>query len=40
MSEEEKDLLEKLKEAMPLSSKQKELFKKLIKDSKQHEVDY
>ncbi len=40
MSEEEKNLLEKLKEAMLLSSKQEELFKKLIEDSKQHEVDY
>ncbi|NPD87553.1 MAG: molecular chaperone DnaJ [Asgard group archaeon] len=40
MSEEEKELLEKLKDVMPFSVKQENLFKKLIEDSKQYEVDY
>jgi DnaJ-class molecular chaperone len=40
LTEEEKELLEKLKDVMQFSSKQEKLFEKLIEDSKQNEVDY
>lgn len=40
LSEEQKELLEKLKKAMPLQKEQKTLFKELIEEAKKNEVDY
>ncbi|MCG3216188.1 MAG: molecular chaperone DnaJ [Candidatus Heimdallarchaeota archaeon] len=40
LSDEEKKLLEQLKEAMPLPKEQEELFKTLIDQSKKNKVDY